>query len=67
MDDETKEFIREGLGLYKRHVEAVEAYSRRYSGKAIWWLFIVMVLAIPLLFPLVDFVTRKLSGTPYFP
>ena len=27
MDDETKELIREGLVLYKRHVEAVEAYS----------------------------------------
>ncbi len=65
MDDETKELIREGLVLYKRHVEAVEAYSRRYSGKAIWIWMLVIVIGMPLLFLLIDFVTHKIYGLPF--
>jgi hypothetical protein len=66
MDDESKQLIREGLALYKRHVEAVEAYSRRYSGRGLWIWMIVIVLGIPIMFPLIDFMTRKLYGVPRF-
>jgi hypothetical protein len=65
MDDEAKELIREGLALYKRHVEAVEAYSRRYSGKAIWIWLVVLALGMPLLFLLIDFLTHKMYGVPF--
>ena len=61
MDDETRELIREGLALYKRHVEAVEAYSRRYSGKAMWIWLVLILIFIPVMFPLIDFLTKKLA------
>jgi len=65
MDDDAKQLIREGLALYKRHVEAVEAYSRRYSGNAIWIWVMALVLGMPLLFLLIDFLIHKMYGVPF--
>ena len=64
MDNDTKELIREALGLYRRHVEAVEAYSRRYSGKTIWIFLVAIAIGLPLLIPLVAMLSQKLFGIP---
>jgi hypothetical protein len=67
MDEETRELIREALALYKRHVEAVEAYSRRYSGKALWMWLLIFLIAIPIVIPLTSLLAKKLGLFPALP
>jgi hypothetical protein len=64
MDEDAKALFREALDLYRRHVEAVEAYSRRYSGRTLWvGLFILLVL-IPLIVPVITHLMFKFVGRP---